>query len=145
MSFHNTLCQCKCVYVGCVFFLMIRRPPRSTRTDTLFPYTTLFRSVVVDAEDRILGEHLVDGAIERLRRGEVAAEGFLHHDAGIVGATRCTERLDHGSETGRRDRQVMERTADAIGDDLATEPGEGGRCLGVAVHVAQVCREPGDR
>src|SRR3546814_6526492 len=29
-----------------VFFLMIRRPPRSTRTDTLFPYTTLFRSVV---------------------------------------------------------------------------------------------------
>src|SRR3546814_16580029 len=31
--------------VGSVFFLlMIRRPPRSTRTDTLFPYTTLFRS-----------------------------------------------------------------------------------------------------
>src|SRR3546814_6468419 len=29
---------CRC------FFLMIRRPPRSTRTDTLFPYTTLFRS-----------------------------------------------------------------------------------------------------
>src|SRR3546814_16997334 len=27
-----------------VFFLMIRRPPRSTRTDILFPYTTLFRS-----------------------------------------------------------------------------------------------------
>src|SRR3546814_1677439 len=30
--------------VGTFFFLMIRRPPRSTRTDTLFPYTTLFRS-----------------------------------------------------------------------------------------------------
>src|SRR3546814_4832865 len=29
-----------------VFFLMILRPPRSTRTDTLFPYTTLFRSVL---------------------------------------------------------------------------------------------------
>src|SRR3546814_13223091 len=28
------------------FFLMIRRPPRSTRTDTLFPYTTLFRSCI---------------------------------------------------------------------------------------------------
>src|SRR3546814_8962133 len=28
----------------CIFFLMIRRPPRSTRTDTLLPYTTLFRS-----------------------------------------------------------------------------------------------------
>src|SRR3546814_15375807 len=32
----------------CLFFLMIRRPPRSTRTDTLFPYTTLFRSIYVD-------------------------------------------------------------------------------------------------
>src|SRR3546814_1918571 len=30
-------------------FLMIRRPPRSTRTDTLFPYTTLFRSDAVSA------------------------------------------------------------------------------------------------
>src|SRR3546814_2258664 len=29
------------------FFLMIRRPPRSTRTDTLFPYTTLFRSIAL--------------------------------------------------------------------------------------------------
>src|SRR3546814_16330016 len=33
----------------CFFFLMIRRPPRSTRTDTLFPYTTLFRSKFGDA------------------------------------------------------------------------------------------------
>src|SRR3546814_1005894 len=34
-----------CPYSSLVFFfLMIRRPPRSTRTDTLFPYTTLFRS-----------------------------------------------------------------------------------------------------
>src|SRR3546814_18835586 len=31
-------------HVSVFFFLMIRRPPRSTRTDTLFPYTTLFRS-----------------------------------------------------------------------------------------------------
>src|SRR3546814_3114791 len=31
-------------FVCVFFFLMIRRPPRSTRTDTLFPYTTLFRS-----------------------------------------------------------------------------------------------------
>src|SRR3546814_14284976 len=34
----------------CLFFLMIRRPPRSTRTDTLFPYTTLFRSDFFGAE-----------------------------------------------------------------------------------------------
>src|SRR3546814_6771281 len=34
-----------CTYMLILFFfLMIRRPPRSTRTDTLFPYTTLFRS-----------------------------------------------------------------------------------------------------
>src|SRR3546814_6726573 len=33
------------------FFLMIRRPPRSTRTDTLFPYTTLFRSLVTRSQD----------------------------------------------------------------------------------------------
>src|SRR3546814_21103392 len=32
--------------VGMSSFLMIRRPPRSTRTDTLFPYTTLFRSLL---------------------------------------------------------------------------------------------------
>src|SRR3546814_8109264 len=35
-----------------VFFLMIRRPPRSTRTDTLFPYTTLFRSAGCAAAGR---------------------------------------------------------------------------------------------
>src|SRR3546814_16162432 len=32
------------IVVSVIFFLRIRRPPRSTRTDTLFPYTTLFRS-----------------------------------------------------------------------------------------------------
>src|SRR3546814_11983978 len=38
------------------FFLMIRRPPRSTRTDTLFPYTTLFRSDLPRG-DRMLAPH----------------------------------------------------------------------------------------
>src|SRR3546814_12491317 len=33
-----------CILCVVVFFLRIRRPPRTTRTDTLFPYTTLFRS-----------------------------------------------------------------------------------------------------
>src|SRR3546814_1202606 len=33
------------LFICFIFFLMIRRPPRSTRTDTLFPYTTLFRSL----------------------------------------------------------------------------------------------------
>src|SRR3546814_18198503 len=35
---------CMSISYSLFFFLMIRRPPRSTRTDTLFPYTTLFRS-----------------------------------------------------------------------------------------------------
>src|SRR3546814_6344233 len=40
------MCRCRGDFSLCCFFffLMIRRPPRSTRTDTLFPYTTLFRS-----------------------------------------------------------------------------------------------------
>src|SRR3546814_15696302 len=38
------------------FFLMIRRPPRSTRTDTLFPYTTLFRSRFDARDRRIIGK-----------------------------------------------------------------------------------------
>src|SRR3546814_4024282 len=38
-----SVCFCG-ILVMWFFFLMIRRPPRSTRTDTLFPYTTLFRS-----------------------------------------------------------------------------------------------------
>src|SRR3546814_4227716 len=38
-----------------LFFLMIRRPPRSTRTDTLFPYATLFRSRHRPALRRPLG------------------------------------------------------------------------------------------
>src|SRR3546814_8004039 len=47
----------------CFFFLMIRRPPRSTRTDTLFPYTTLFRSLPQRA-DRLQVREL----LEKLRR-----------------------------------------------------------------------------
>src|SRR3546814_14176023 len=39
------------------FFLMIRRPPRSTRTDTLFPYTTLFRSSRRNPDNRARRRH----------------------------------------------------------------------------------------
>src|SRR3546814_5299795 len=48
-------------FVICVFFLILRRPPRSTRTDTLFPYTTLFRS----------GQHSYRGHV---RAGELQEE-----------------------------------------------------------------------
>src|SRR3546814_9221107 len=45
---------------------MIRRPPRSTRTDTLFPYTTLFRS-----PRRLVGQEIGDQADNRGQRAEV--------------------------------------------------------------------------
>src|SRR3546814_16489413 len=50
------------------FFLMIRRPPRSTRTDTLFPYTTLFRS----HGSHLFGLRSLDGPASRpdLDRGK---------------------------------------------------------------------------
>src|SRR3546814_16719603 len=45
-------CHNMCLSV--FFFLMIRRPPRSTRTDTRFPYTTLFRSFLPDEDQGAL-------------------------------------------------------------------------------------------
>src|SRR3546814_15861123 len=58
-------------YLSLFFFLMIRRPPRSTRTDTLFPYTTLFRSIREDevevvAQDCVLTDGEPDVALQRL-------------------------------------------------------------------------------
>src|SRR3546814_12536412 len=55
---------------------MIRRPPRSTRTDTLFPYTTLFRSLVGEVEDDL----------EVLLRADAAAAGNHALGALQVGA-----------------------------------------------------------
>src|SRR3546814_14817866 len=63
-----------------MFLLRIRRPPRSTRTDTLFPYTTLFRSPAVamgDAADDAGQDAVVD------RSGE--ALGFVHRGKGTGG------------------------------------------------------------
>src|SRR3546814_9033142 len=63
---------------------MIRRPPRSTRTDTLFPYTTLFRSVVVGVTGAGVG-HLLSRrrAPLRIQRGllRVATQAADHADA----------------------------------------------------------------
>src|SRR3546814_15369599 len=51
--------------LSCIFFfLMIRRPPRSTRTDTLFPYTTLFRSGA-DRQEIELGQQQIELLGER--------------------------------------------------------------------------------
>src|SRR3546814_4739758 len=61
-----------------IFFLMTRRPPRSTRTDTLFPYTTLFQSQAVrrrhgearDVGTRRLDLHHARAKIEQCPRAE---------------------------------------------------------------------------
>src|SRR3546814_20336941 len=45
---------------------MIRRPPRSTRTDTLFPYTTLFRSSAVQLRFDVVASSLADDVKARL-------------------------------------------------------------------------------
>src|SRR3546814_19565078 len=54
---------------------MIRQPPRSTRTDTLFPYTTLFRSIGVNR-----GHRPVMAGIHRLEHVERLAGAHLAHD-----------------------------------------------------------------
>src|SRR3546814_11710489 len=63
------------------FFLRIRRPPRSTHTDTLFPYTTLFRSPFVIVADFLLDEL---GGLELV--GEPRRIGELGIDLGEIHA-----------------------------------------------------------
>src|SRR3546814_2119120 len=60
-------------------FLMIRRPPRSTRTDTLFPYTTLFRSQLAKAE--IAGPGFINFFLKRAAFQSVVADVLAQGDA----------------------------------------------------------------
>src|SRR3712207_8275738 len=70
------------MFVNIFFFLMIRRPPRST----LFPYTTLFRSIINprDAIVRVTSTaicgsdlHLFDGYIPTMRSGDILGHEFM--------------------------------------------------------------------
>src|SRR3546814_2783304 len=66
---------------------MIRRPPRSTRTDTLFPYTTLFRSVVGDqravhAQDAAALRHVKHVALAQELLGALLAQDGAAVDLG---------------------------------------------------------------
>src|SRR3546814_14520680 len=88
---------------------MIRRPPRSTRTDTLFPYTTLFRSA--DAVVRFLDEH-------GIARNSVRVIGFhgqtVLHQAPDNGRKGNTRQLGNG-------RLMADRTGIAVVYDFTTD------------------------
>src|SRR3546814_3962010 len=79
---------------------MIRRPPRSTRTDTLFPYTTLFRSVRHVRRDHRAGDrrprHLRAAADGRARRFGTKAAGMDTRPRPLAGAAPRSE--EHTSE-----------------------------------------------
>src|SRR3546814_2043402 len=127
---------------------MRRRPPRSTRTDTLFPYTTLFRSFGAEAE-RLIGDELVRGetVVELDDRDIVRtdASGFIDLPRGLfrhviaddlhhrpfetrlgVGRHRLRDDLDAGVEAvlrgkGGRDEH---RGGGAAGRRAGLEAGE---------------------
>src|SRR3546814_12622863 len=89
-------------YIYFCFFLMIRRPPRSTRTDTLFPYTTLFRSVERGFAGQQIDDLLGDGggAGERVERQRGNPRGG-HDD-------------DHRSEEHTSELQSLMRISYAV-------------------------------
>src|SRR3546814_17757022 len=111
---------------------MIRRPPRSTRTDTFFPYTTLFRSqglaaVLDHARFGFLGGEQRGEAAQRPRtpqRLEVTPEGKDHQHPGdsvevdrigadgdgIDGITVCAERAEAERSETRRCGKEMDST-----------------------------------
>src|SRR3546814_12744586 len=87
---------------------MIRRPPRSTRTDTLFPYTTLFRAdrpdqIMAEARDQQLGHTKVDlrihfpAVIPRF----VAPAATGRHDVSSACTSLYTKRRDRLAQIGR--------------------------------------------
>src|SRR3546814_10223773 len=101
------------VHGNAVFFLMIRRPPRSTRTYTLFPYTTLFRSSdhdpsVAQGRRRVAGRNrgILMDPLDKLpgppplpelkRAGRTPSEAAQQFEAVFVG--QLTRSEEHTSE-----------------------------------------------
>src|SRR3546814_12491242 len=85
--------ECSTLRLFFFFFLMIRRPPRSTRTDTLFPYTTLFRSrspirpfslrvSYDDADGRVRGADVTHN--RHLQNSEARNGGFPNRSPSIA-------------------------------------------------------------
>src|SRR3546814_12647344 len=73
---------------------MIRPPPRSTRTDTLFPYTTLFRSLEGNVGHQPL-PHRLDLIVDRAGAAPLETDHELRDDAGIVEIEDRLERIAH--------------------------------------------------
>src|SRR3546814_17461291 len=96
------MCSCR-VTVGLdivLFFLMIRRPPRSTRTDTLFPYTTLFRSRLQERDGMARGRRVEDqevGHAEPLELLDLAEDEDVL-DPGRRGGHHVQRSEEHTSE-----------------------------------------------
>src|SRR3546814_563890 len=84
---------------------MIRRPPRSTRTDTLFPYTALFRSqAALEPVDQLRDRlRLVASGLEGSHELEI---GGMY---GVVHGRRAGERTDQFSEPGKWGRDHPEQ------------------------------------
>src|SRR3546814_16306193 len=90
---------------------MIRRPPRSTRTDTLFPYTTLFRSLQLPALFGGRGRPLRRAGpprsgpwqvgVARVAPGAADGRGVPLHDPRAVGPHRVQRILVHGDGVRR--------------------------------------------
>src|SRR3546814_17565758 len=77
---------------------MIRPPPRSTRTDTLFPYTTLFRSEVEAVHPGHARDRCGEGALPPVRPDQGVADGRLPADRG----RRVRTQQEHGELLRRR-------------------------------------------
>src|SRR3546814_19649418 len=89
---------------------MIRRPPRSTRTDTLFPYTTLFRSLKLSGEAFGGGQLGVNPDVVSQMAREIAAAVDRVEIAVVVGGGnffRGAELSQRGMDRGRADYMGM--------------------------------------
>src|SRR3546814_9781639 len=96
---------------------MIRRPPRSTRTDTLFPYTTLFRSRArLCRGDRVPGRPAHERPVQDRRPGGLAARRIHGGRAAPVrGADGAYRRRDRGrSEEHTSELQSLMRISYAV-------------------------------
>src|SRR3546814_9275709 len=93
---------------------MIRRPPRSTRTDTLFPYTTLFRSRSWPERVRELRLVRFRGACRHTRKGHQEGSGRHRQSAGPARSKTKARFAGHRSEEHTSELQSLMRISYAV-------------------------------